>query len=188
MTTDPDARDSTDRLTEMLYNELRKLAAHELSHERTNHTLSPTALVHSAYMRLADLDEIDWQNRAHFMGLAARTIRRVLVDHARTKKRDKRGGGVLPVAFDGLAIDGHEEADLLELNEWLERLGVQSERAAKVVELKAFGGLRVPEIAQALGHSERTVKGDLAFARAWFNRERERSKGPNTPESDEEKP
>jgi len=164
-------QDALDRLVPLVYDELRALARHRLRAERGNHTLEATALVHEAYARLvgADLELVD---RAHFFAVAARTMRRILVDHARGKAREKRGGAadVVTLSEDVVADDEPGE-DLLALDEAIGRLAERSERKAKVVELHYFGGLTYPETAAALGISEATVDRDLRMAKAWLANE-----------------
>ena len=158
-------------LVPLVYAELHRLAAHYLRHERSGHTLQPTALVHEAYMRLSGLRKMRLQNRTHFYGASAHVMRRVLVDHARRRNAEKRGGGDPPssprVAFDA-PID--LRLDLVALDEALERLTSLAPEKARVVELRYFGGLSVDETAEYLGVSERTVKRHWRFARAWLLR------------------
>jgi len=163
---------AADRLLPMVYDEFRALARHYLGQERLNHTLQPTALVHEAYMKLVDQTRVDWQGKSHFFAVAAQAMRRILVDHARSRQRDKRGGGRARVALDeAVALSPQKDEDVLALDEALERLAKLDPRQAKVVELRFFGGMNVEEVAQALGVSKRTVEGDWTFARAWLSRE-----------------
>ena len=166
---------SAEELLPHVYDELRRLARGYMSRETPGHTLQPTALVHEAYMRLVDASQVDWQGRTHFLAVGARVMRRLLIDHARGRGREKRGGGwrkvtlaegVSPPANDELDLDG-----LLHLNRALEKLHALDERQAKVVELRFFGGLTVPEVAAVLGVSTRTIEGDWTHARAWLRRE-----------------
>lgn len=155
-----------------LYAELRALAASCLQRERSGHTLQATALVHEAFLRLVDQRQIDWRNRAHVLALAAQSIRRILVDHARGKKSDKRGGRRLRLTLDeNLSFLKDSQVDLLDLEEALKRLAELDERQCRVVELRFFGGLRVDEAAGVLGVSPRTVEDDWHMARAWLRRE-----------------
>ena len=166
-------RAAADALLPLVYAELRRIAAAQLANERPGHTLQPTALVHEAYLRLAG-SESGFENKAHFLAAGAQAIRRVLVDHARTKKRDKRGGGAQRVdisSADPAAPDARAEVDLIELDDAMQRLAQVSDRAARVVEMRYFGGLSMAEIGVALGISERTAAGDWAIARAWLRRE-----------------
>jgi len=156
-----------DRLVPLVYDELRTLARRRLQAERSDHTLQATALVHEVYARLVGTD-LQLVDRAHFFAVAARTMRRILVDHARAKAREKRGGAAEVVTLsDGLADQGRGE-DLLALDEAIARLAERSERKAQVVELHYFGGLTYPETAAALGISEATVDRDLRMAKAWL--------------------
>jgi RNA polymerase sigma-70 factor, ECF subfamily len=164
-------RDAVDRLLPAVYGELRARAASYLRRERAGHTLQPTALVHEAYMRLVNYEKTDWQCRAHFFATASEAMRRILVDHARTRRRGKRGGGALQVTLD--ESNGPLEVqdfDVLALNEALERLAELDARQAKIVELRFFGGLTNEEIAEVMGVSERTVRSDWAHARVWLAR------------------
>jgi RNA polymerase sigma factor (TIGR02999 family) len=163
---------AADKLLPLVYDEFRALARHYLAQERANHTLQPTALVHEAYMKLVDQTRVDWQGRSHFFAVAAQAMRRILVDHARSRQRDKRGGGRARVVLDeAVALSPQKDEDVLALDEALERLAALDPRQAKVVELRFFGGLSVEEVAEALKVSKRTVEGDWTFARAWLSRE-----------------
>jgi RNA polymerase sigma factor (TIGR02999 family) len=159
----------TARLTELLYDELRRLAATYLRSENVGHTLQPTALVHEAYLRLVS-QRLEWKDRAHFLGIAAQTMRRVLLDHARARNAEKRGGGV-PLSITGPSESSADALDVLALDSALNRLGGEEPRAAKVVELHFFGGLDMEEAAKVLGVSTRTAKRDWSYARAWLRRE-----------------
>jgi len=167
------------RIIPLVYAELRRIAHRQLSDEPTGHTLSTTALVHEAYLRLADQSQVDWVNRAQFMGLAARAMRRVLVDHARRHHAARRGGprqqrlslDTAERALDADALAVATRADeLLALDEALDRLAVVDPRLARVVECRFFGGLTETETAAALGVSLRTVAGDWTMARGWLYR------------------
>ena len=153
-----------------VYGELRRLAASYLRRERPDHTLQPTALVHEAFMRLVEQRQVDWSNRAQFMGLAAVMMRRILVNHARDRVAGKRGGRAerVPLTLAGEAI-GPPEVNLLDLHAALNRLSESDSRKAQIVELKFFGGLTTEEIAEALGISVATVERDWKFARAWLH-------------------
>lgn len=158
-------------LTPVLYDELRRIASGQLARERRNHTLQSTEIVHEAFVRLIGTD-VPWQDRAHFLAVAARTMRRLLVDHARTRGREKRGGDLARVTlqpYDASAEPVSEE--MLTLDHALSALAEQDERAASVVELHHFGGLTYDEVGEALGVSAATVKRDLRVARAWLRRE-----------------
>jgi RNA polymerase sigma factor (TIGR02999 family) len=152
-----------------VYDELRRLASALLMRERPGHTLSSTALVHEAYLRLVDQNRVQWENRAHFYGAASHIMRRVLVDHAKKKSAAKRGGSgaVLALTENGAAIDPRGE-DLLWLNEAMDRLEEVDARKARTVEMKVFGGMTNQEIAAALNVSDATVERDWKFARAWL--------------------
>lgn len=165
-------RSALKRLIPLVYDELRRIAHRELSREAPGHTLSTTALVHEAYLKLVQLDRIDWQNRAHFFAIGARAMRRILVDYAVRRKSLKRGGGRTPLPLDEAAAVTEEDLDtLLALDEALGRLEARKERYGRVVECRFFGGMSVEETAEALGVSPATVKRDWATARAWLNRE-----------------
>jgi RNA polymerase sigma factor (TIGR02999 family) len=165
-------REALDRLVPLVYSELRRRAGAQLARERGSHTLQPTALVHEAFLKLVDQRRARWDSRAQFFAVAAQVMRRILVDHARARSAEKRGGDTLRVSLEE-AGDApiSPEADLLPLNEALERLAVQDERQARVVELRFFGGLSVEEVAAVLEVSEITVKRDWAMAKAWLYRE-----------------
>lgn len=169
-------RSAADRLIPVVYEELRRQAARAMRREGHEHTLQTTALVHEAYLRLVDQQRVQWRNRAHFFGIAAEVMRRVLVDHARARHAAKRGGGAQRVTFDdalGVSSDGDEsgDADVLALHEALERLALFDPDQARLVELRYFGGLNIEESADALGVSPATVKREWALARAWLRRE-----------------
>ena len=164
-------------LLPLVYDELRRLARAKMSGEAgggAGQTLQPTALVHEAYMRLlgAAGKDLRWDGRAHFFGAAARAMRRILIERARSRRRLKRGGGAARVALDEAAIaDESRSEDLLALDEILDKLERHDKRKADVVMLRYFGGLSIEETAAALGVSPATVKNDWTFARAWLNRE-----------------
>ena len=166
--TDGSAGDSSERLMGLVYDELRGLAAAYLARERFDHTLQPTALVHEAFIKLAP-KETGWSSRAQFVGVAAIAMRRVLVDHARHHKSLKHGGTERRTDVDlSLLDDGGAEIDLVDLDDALNTLAELSERQARVVELRYFGGLTIEEIAEVLDVSPRTVNSDWRFARAWL--------------------
>lgn len=154
----------------LIYTELRKLAGGYLRKERDNHTLQPTALVHEAYMKLIDQTQVKWQNRAHFFGIAAQVMRRILLDYARQHKAEKRGGADENVSLedDFFIVQGEKSAELLALDEALENLAKIDEMKAKIVELRYFGGLSVEETAEVLGVSTITVKRHWKMAKAWL--------------------
>jgi len=159
-----------EKLLEAVYGDLRRLAAKYMFNERGDHTLQATALVHEAFIRLVDWENVSWQNRAHFFAVAAQVMRKILVDHARTKNAGKRGGQ--KIALDE-AVSFAEEKDLnlLALEEALQNLEKLDARQAQIVELRFFGGLSIEETAYVLGVSETTVKREWTFAKAWFQRE-----------------
>lgn len=163
--------DSTalDQLMPIVYDELRAIAARYLRRERQDHTLQPTALVNEAYLRLIDQKQVEWQNRAHFMGVAAKMMRRILVDHARTHNRVKRGSGAQRVSLDeAVAVAEERTADLIELDRALDELEAFDERKCRVVEMRYFGGLSVEETAEVLNVSLITVARDWKLAKAWL--------------------
>jgi RNA polymerase sigma factor (TIGR02999 family) len=166
-------RDALAELIPLVYRELRLLAARCLRMERTGHTLQPTALVHEAYLRLVEQDQTDWKNRAHFLGVAAQLMRRILVDYARARQTAKRAG--IPVRMD---TPGFEPAgrvlrteEILAVNEALERLAELDPQQTRVVELRYFAGLTIEETAEAISVSPRTVKREWAMANAWLRSE-----------------
>jgi len=160
-----------DRLVPLVYGELRRLARGQLRREQAGHSLQPTALVHEAYLRLVKA-EVDWRDRTHFLSVAARVMRRILVEHARARRADKRGGDVLHVTLTGpIAAPDERPIDLLALDEAMERLRGFDARQAQIVELSYFGGLTYPEIGLMVGISEASVDRDLRHARAWLRRE-----------------
>jgi RNA polymerase sigma factor (TIGR02999 family) len=163
-----------DELMPLVYAELRTLARRQMQRERSGHTLQATALVHEAYIRLVDQQQVHWQNRAHFFAVAAQLMRRVVVDYARKRRRVKRGGGAPHLSLDEAALLTPQQApQVLELDEALCRLAAVDERKSRVVEMRYFGGLSVEEVAVVLGVSENTVIRDWALAKAWLRRELE---------------
>lgn len=161
-----------DGLLPVIYGRLRDQANRALRHERPDHTLSPTALVHEAYLKLVRLERMVWQDRAHFFGACANEMRRILVDHARQRRAGKRGAGAEHVTLDNaLAAAQSRPGELVALDEALERLRALDERQVRVVECRFFAGMNVEETAEALGISPATVKRDWTLARAWLNRE-----------------
>jgi len=160
------------RLTPIVHHELRRLARSHLRRERHGHTLQTDALVNEAFLRLVGLDQVEWRDRAHFFDLAARLMRRILVDYARARQNQKHGGGVTPFSLDsahGLSV--HRTDDLVALDDALDALASVDARKARVVELQFFGGLSVAEIAEALQVSPRTVMRDWRMAKMWLLRE-----------------
>jgi RNA polymerase sigma-70 factor, ECF subfamily len=166
---------AADRLLELVYPELHRIAERQMRRERAGHTLQPTALVHEAYLKLVDQTRVDWRNRAQFLGVAAQAMRRLLVDHARGRARDKRGGGATLVELDSdaesAAAVAARSVDLLALDQALERLAELDPAQARLVELRFFGGLSVEEAAAALGLSTATAGRDFRSARAFLARE-----------------
>ena len=161
-----------EKLMPLVYNELRRLARKYLRHERANHTLQPTALVNEAYLRLVDQHSVLWQNRAQFFGLAAKLMRNILVDHARSREAAKRGGQHYSVSVSELdRVSKSSEVDLVVLHEALERLAAYDNQKSRIVELRFFGGLTIEETAEVLGISHATVERDWKMARAWLRRE-----------------
>ncbi len=165
-------KDAPARLMPLVYNELRRQARNYLARERGSHTLQPTALVHEAYLRLVNQTRISWQNRAHFFGIAANLLLRVLVDHARALASEKRGGAAVRLSIEDIQIPLEQRAsDLIALDDALEKLAQFDARKAKIVELRFFGGLTDEEIAEVLDVSSRTVLRDWKTARLWLFRE-----------------
>ena len=166
---------AADQLLPAIYDELHRQAERAMRRENPDHTLQATALVNEAYLKLVDQSRVEWKNRAHFFGVAAQAMRRVLVDHARGKHADKRGGRAARVTLDdanaGAAEEAAGELDVLALNDALERLAALDAQQAKVVELRYFSGLNIEETAVALSISPATVKREWAVARAWLKRE-----------------
>ena len=159
-------------LTPLVYDELHRLAHRYMGHERSGHTLQTSALVNEAYVRLVDWKNVRWQSRAHFFGVSAQLMRRILVDFARSRRYAKRGGGVRALTLDEAALISDEKgADLVALDEALVSLSELDARQSKVVELRFFGGLSIEETAEVLKVSAGTVRRDWSLARAWLHRE-----------------
>ena len=155
-----------------IYKELRRIAGARMQHERAGHTLEPTALVHEAYLRLADQPQSAWKQKSRILGLAAHAMRNILVDYARAHNAEKRGDGAVQVTLDdGIAASDGKLADVLAVDEALGRLAQLDRRQAHILELHFFGGLTFDEIAEEVGVSLRTVKGDWAMARAWLHQQ-----------------
>ena len=163
--------EATERLFAVVYAELGRLAARQLRGERPAHTLQTTDLVHEAYLRLAGQERADWKNRGQFFAVAAMAMRRILVDHARRRRAAKRGEGIEPSPLDAVVVGVESSIDLVELDRALDKLEVIEPREARIVELRFFAGLSVPDVARSLGLSESTVERDWAMARAWLRRE-----------------
>jgi RNA polymerase sigma factor (TIGR02999 family) len=174
-----------ERFLGLVYDELRHLATRYLRQERRDHTLQPTALVHELYLRLFASEPIPWQNRAHVFAVAAHTLRRILVDHARAEQSAKRGGLQLKVTFTGVQqeLSTSPDHDVLVVNEALDRLAQLAPRAAQVVELRFFGGLEEKEVAEVLAVAPITVKRDWRFARAWLLTQFQPFDATDTPQS-----
>jgi RNA polymerase sigma-70 factor (ECF subfamily) len=162
-------KSALDEMTPVLYEELRRVARRLLSAERRDHTLQPTALVHEAYMRLIDQRSVDWRNRAHFLGVAATMMRRILINHAKAHQAAKREGYAQAIALeDALGVFTNPEVDLLDLDQSLDRLAKLDPQQGKVVELRYFGGLSIEETAEVMGISTATVKREWGTARLWL--------------------
>ena len=163
-------QDVVDQILPHIYDELKRLASSYLRRERVNHTLQPTALVHEAYMKLIDQKRVHWQNRAHFFGIAAQVMRRILMDHARKHQADKRGGEAekLPIEEDILIVSHDKSAELVALDDALQDLAAIDEQKAKIVELRYFGGLSIEETAEVMGVSVPTINRQWRMAKAWL--------------------
>ena len=166
-------REALNRLVPLVYSELRRLARRHLGRERQGHTLQTTALIHEAYLRLVDQRHVRWQNRAHFFAVAARLMRRILVDHARGRQRIKRGGSVIQLPLEEALVVAAEQlnVDVLALDDALTQLLALDARQCQIVELRFFTGLSIEETATVLGVSSATVKNDWNIAKAWLRRE-----------------
>lgn len=163
---------AADRLMPMVYDEFRKLARSYLERESPGHTLQPTALVNEAYFKLVNQTQVDWAGRTHFFAVGAQAMRRILVDHARAKKRTKRGGDRQQIQLnEELTLSPERDEDLLALDDAMEKLAKRDPRQAKIVELRFFGGLTVEEVAHVMGVSPRTIGNEWAMIRAWLRRE-----------------
>jgi RNA polymerase sigma factor (TIGR02999 family) len=164
-------REALDQLLPFVYDELHRQASRYLRRERSDHTLQTTALIHEAYLKLIDQREVQWQNRAHFFAVAAQAMRRILVDYARTRKREKRGGDDVKLQLDEAinVSSGEKSIDLVALDEALTRLSKFDERQARVVELRYFSGMTEEETAEVLGTSPATVRRDWNMAKAWLH-------------------
>lgn len=164
-------QEAMDRLMPLVYDELRRLARAHLADERAGHTLQTTALVHEAYLKLVNLERTEWKNRAYFFAVASRAMRRLLIDYARRRKRQKRGGGWQRVTFDeALLVTDLSAEKLIVLDEALTRLAELDERQSRIVEYRFFGGLTIDEVADVMDISPATVKRDWSMARAWLYR------------------
>jgi len=164
-------RAAVDALLTTVYDELRRRAASLMRSERGDHTLQPTALVHEAYLELVAIEHVDWKGRAHFFAVASQVMRRVLVDHARARAADKRGGGATRVPIEhALGLSASRDADVLVINDALEELAKLNPRHAEIVSMRFFGGLSVEEVAAVLDTSKRTVEAEWSFIKAWLRR------------------
>jgi RNA polymerase sigma-70 factor (ECF subfamily) len=166
-------REALENLVPLVYEDLRRMAAGYMQREPAGHALQPTALVHEAYVRLIDQRHVKWRNRAHFFGVAAGMMRRILVDQARLRRAEKRGGGWERVTLvgDEVAVDGPDEVDVLALHESLERLATFDPQQERIVELRYFGGLTIEEAAEVVGISAATVVREWTIAKAWLRAE-----------------
>jgi RNA polymerase sigma factor (TIGR02999 family) len=163
-------RDALEELTPLVYDELRRLAARYMRRESPGHTLQPSALVNEAFMRLVDQRDVRWQNRAHFFGVAAQLMRRVLVDCARKRASEKRGGGALRVSVSEAAGVARQASEMIALDRALSDLSEMDPRKGRIVEMKFFGGLTTEEVASVLGVTPRTVEREWRAAKAWLHR------------------
>ncbi len=166
-------QDASEKLLPLVYDELRRQAARYMRREREGHTLQTTALVHEAYLKLVDQRNVNWQNRAHFFGIAAQAMKRILVDHAKARHRNKRGGAAedLPLDDARFAISNEKSVDLVALDEALTRLAKFDDQQARIVDLKYFAGLTIKEISEILKISPATVKREWNSAKAWLHGE-----------------
>jgi RNA polymerase sigma factor (TIGR02999 family) len=160
-------------LIPLVYAECRRIAGQQLRRERQEHTLDPTALVHELYLRLVDQQRATWENRAQFFGVAAQLMRRILVDHARARRAEKRGGSAVFVSLTAAADTGDDAriADVLAIDDALERLAAVDAEQVRIIELRFFAGLSVEETAHVIGRSPRTIKREWRLAKAWLYRE-----------------
>lgn len=167
-------RTGVNRLMELVYGHLRQIARRYMSRERAAHTLDPTALVNEAFLKMVGQDRVNWQNRSHFLAVSSQAMRRILVDHARLRNREKRGGGRPLISLDdSLTLTPGQDADVLAVDEALEKLSELDGTQAKIVEMRFFGGMSVEEVAEALGLSKRSVERQWTRTRAWLRRELE---------------
>jgi RNA polymerase sigma factor (TIGR02999 family) len=165
-------REALGALLPAVYDELRRRAAYLMRRERGDHTLQPTALVHEAFLQLVELDRVDWKGRAHFFAVASQLMRRILVDHARTHLAEKRGGGATRVPIDEqLSLTVERDADVLVIDEALQKLAALNPRHAEIVSMRFFGGMSVEEVAAVLGTPKRTLEAEWSLIKAWLRRE-----------------
>lgn len=169
-------REAVDDLIPLVYDELHKVAAHYLRRQRSDHTLQPTALVNEAYLKLIDISNVNWHDRAHFFAVASQTMRHILVDHARAQSREKRGGGKGQMLSldEAVSFSKDKDVDLLSLDEALRELATIDEQQCKIVELRFFGGLTVEETAVVMKISPATVKREWRIAKAWLFKKMEK--------------
>lgn len=167
-------KSAPEKLLPLVYDDLRRLARAYFANEKAEHTLQPTALVHEAYIRLVNWENVSWQNRAHFFAVAADVMRKVLIDHARRKNAQKRSGGQKILLDEAVSFSSEKELDLVKLDEALQTLEKIDEKQARIVALRFFGGLSITETAHVLKISEKTVRREWTFAKAWFQRELKR--------------
>ena len=171
-------REAMERLVPLVYAELRRIAARYVRGERSEHTLQPTALVHEAYLRLVEQQDVQWQNRAHFLGCAAQLMRHILIDHARARRAGKRGGGGARVTLGEASELAQERAvDLIALDDAMKALEALDPRQSRMVELRYFGGLSIEETAEVLGMSSAQVRREWTAVRVWLRRELQRESG-----------
>ena len=164
-----DRRDAVDRVFPLVYDELRRIARAHLAREQDGHTLATTALVHEAYLRLVDVTRVEWRDRVHFLSMASRAMRRILIDYAREQQAQRRGGGARPVTLDeALVASDLQTETLIALDTELDRLGTLNPRLVRVVECRFFGGMTEDETAEELGVTSRTVRSDWVKARGWL--------------------
>jgi RNA polymerase sigma factor (TIGR02999 family) len=165
-------RNPVDELMPHVYDEMRAIASRHLASERAGHTLQPTALVHEAFLKMVNQDAVDWKGKAHFLAVAAKQMRRILVDHAKTKGRQKRGGGRQRISLqEELTISPRDDADVLAVEEALHKLAELNPLQANIVEKRFYGGMTVEEVAEVLGVSKRAVERQWTAIRAWLRRE-----------------
>jgi RNA polymerase sigma-70 factor (ECF subfamily) len=169
-------REAMAALMPLVYNELHKLARHHLGRERPDHTLQPTALVHEAYVRLVGQDRIHWQGRVQFYGVASQLMRRILIDYARGRCAEKRGGPIRKLSLDDVIVSSEQAVELIALDDALSALAVVDPQQSRIVELRYFGGLTIEQTAKVLDISPATVKRDWNVAKAWLHREIEKAR------------
>jgi RNA polymerase sigma factor (TIGR02999 family) len=169
-------RDALAELMPLVYQELHKLARHHLGRERPDHTLQPTALVHEAYVRLVGQHRMHWQGRVQFFGVASQLMRRILIDYARSRCAEKRGGPTRALSLDDVIVSEEHAVELVALDDALSALAVEDAQQSRIVEMRYFGGLTIEQTAAVLGISPATVKRDWNVAKAWLHREIEKTR------------